>query len=463
MGTASKPSNTEQLDKKSSKQAKHSSKTTISFQDQQELKSYEVLHKLGKGAWGKVVKAKNVKTGTLKAIKIQKIDTKASDSKEIEASIKKEAKVGAHAGYTKALFFADSKKNPDRKKAYMVNEFYPGKDLKKLIQKKKYSSQEFLIIMRGIFSEMQRLHKLGIIHGDIKPANFIINKDLTVRAVDYGFASLDGDNAEESCGTPLYSAIELFTGVATNPVSDIYSVGITVAEGLNQVKREQLIVDNQETQIVRLRPNENLEKSLAQSCPQLSSKQVKILTEMIQKMTKQSPSQRLKPAQFAQMLATYDKEILQIPAVPQIIKNVAQLIDDIILMLEDRAQKAGPAEQKAIMKSLGSAQMSCDPKELKSPKNLYALKDKIAQASKEDCENFNFAREIMGDLRHIAKHRLSGNKFTASTATKVGDAFKKLVNRILPIEPWSNLSVSGSVAAARELVEERVQSNFKIG
>ncbi|WP_256597227.1 protein kinase domain-containing protein [Legionella hackeliae] len=418
------------------------------------------MRTLGKGAWGKVVKAKNAQTGTIKAIKIQKIDN-SPDSKELVADIKREASVGAQAEFTRKLVFTESSDNPGEQKAYMVNEFFAGKDLSKVIEKGKYTTQEFLIIMRGMFQEMYRLQSLGIIHGDIKPANFIVGKDLTVRAVDYGFSALEGADDLVSRGTPLYSPLELFVGAPVSQVADIYSVGIAALEGLGQVKREKLNIAEHESNIIRLMPNADLEKNLAKNRPDLSAKQVKFLVEIIKKMTKQSPTQRLKPYEFKKMLDTYDKEILKIPPVPQVVKNVSKLVDDVIKMLEDRTTEAKPEEKKALRRSLGKKDIDFTAEQLKKPKCLYALKAKIAQASDKDREDFNFARQIMGDLRHITKHRLNGNKFTSNARVAVGDFFGRLVNRVLPIDPWTNLSVSGSVAAVRDEVEKRMQNNFR--
>ncbi|WP_279629000.1 protein kinase domain-containing protein [Legionella anisa] len=97
-----------------------------------------------------------------------------------------------------------------------------------------YTPEEFLIIMRGMFGEMRRIHKLGIIHADFKPANFIVNDDLTVKIVDYGFATFQDEENPEPQGTPRYSPAELFSGASITQKGDIYSTGITAAEGLGQ-------------------------------------------------------------------------------------------------------------------------------------------------------------------------------------------------------------------------------------
>ncbi|PNL60054.1 hypothetical protein [Legionella anisa] len=200
-----------------------------------------------------------------------------------------------------------------------------------------------------------------------------------------------------------------------------------------------------------------MEKDLAKCCPKLSSKQVKILADILQKMTKQSPSKRLSPEEFDEMLSIYDKEILKIPPVPEVVKNVDTLLKDVISMLESRVLKASPQEKQAIEQTLGETIFTSE--QLKHPKTLYALREKIARSGQEERKDFTFARQIMGEFNYITKHRLSGNKFTSEHTSKL-DSFKRKINQILPVEPWSKLSVAGSVAAVREEVEKQYQHNF---
>ncbi|HHT0594191.1 TPA: serine/threonine-protein kinase [Legionella anisa] len=432
------------------------SHTEISIENSEGVQnSYELMQTLGRGAFGKVSKAINSRTGSIRAIKKIKLEFKDSDQfiQDIEA-LEKEAKVGAHASFTQALlFFPNIEKN--RFDAYMVSEFCQGKDLKQFIHEGNYTPEEFLIIMRGMFGEMHRIHKLGIIHADFKPANFIVNDDLTVKIVDYGFATFQDEENPEPQGTPRYSPAELFTGASITQKGDIYSTGITAAEGLGQVHEESLDLNGKK--IVRLVANGNMEKDLAKCCPKLSSKQVKILADILQKMTKQSPSKRLSPEEFDEILSIYDKEILKIPPVCEVVKNVDTLLKNVISMLESRALKASPQEKQAIEQTLGETIFTSE--QLKHPKTLYALREKIARASQEERKDFTFARQIMGEFNYITKQRLSGNKFTSEHTSKL-DSFKRKINQILPVEPWSKLSVAGSVAAVREEVEKQYQHNF---
>ncbi len=83
-------------------------------------------------------------------------------------------------------------------------------------------------------------HMAGIAHGDIKPANIMIDSDGRPVLLDFGLAR----NAEEDAasltrtaglhGTPAYMAPELIKGkrISSNRATDIYALGVTLFECL---------------------------------------------------------------------------------------------------------------------------------------------------------------------------------------------------------------------------------------
>lgn len=101
------------------------------------------------------------------------------------------------------------------------------------------SVAEFLGGAAMLCTALARLHQQGLVHGDIKPANFFYRDDGTVRLGGFGLASVDSDLATTprmaiAGGTLAYMSPE-HTDRASHPVSrvsDLYSLGIVLYEFL---------------------------------------------------------------------------------------------------------------------------------------------------------------------------------------------------------------------------------------
>lgn len=82
-------------------------------------------------------------------------------------------------------------------------------------------------MMRGIGA----LHRLNIIHRDIKPDNLHQASDQRLRILDLGVAlnaNFATKEATQNPGTPSFMAPELFEGEPATPQSDLYAAGVTL-------------------------------------------------------------------------------------------------------------------------------------------------------------------------------------------------------------------------------------------
>lgn len=120
---------------------------------------------------------------------------------------------------------------PERQtRLYGVQPFYEGVTLEERL-KGRIGFSEGLKIATGLTRAVAALHRLDIVHRDIKPDNVILTKEGGLKLVDLGVARLprvDEFATSEIPGTPSYLAPEMFAGNAGDPATDQFALGITL-------------------------------------------------------------------------------------------------------------------------------------------------------------------------------------------------------------------------------------------
>lgn len=97
-------------------------------------------------------------------------------------------------------------------------------------------------IMEGMIKGLEYLHLNGILHRDIKPDNYLVSLNGTIKIADFGLSKLFDEKSQQYVsaviqGTHSYIAPEIYLSSATpviyNVKTDIYALAITCSEVIN--------------------------------------------------------------------------------------------------------------------------------------------------------------------------------------------------------------------------------------
>jgi serine/threonine protein kinase len=97
---------------------------------------------------------------------------------------------------------------------------------------------ETLEIARQICSGLLEAHAQGIVHRDLKPANIMLDRNGTVKIMDFGIARMvqrDGPMTGTIVGTPAYMAPEQAELKPLSACTDIYALGLLLYEMITGV------------------------------------------------------------------------------------------------------------------------------------------------------------------------------------------------------------------------------------
>jgi serine/threonine protein kinase len=228
------------------------------------LREWRIEEVLGVGGFGIVYKAKGIYFNELVAIKeyfpssISERDSEDtvvpidSDSEEVHAlGLKKfveEAKLlwnlstpSRHPNIVsvRSLFEIHGT-------AYMVMDFEDGVSLSKMLkQGRRFNERSLWNILQPVAEGLERAHRVGVLHRDIKPPNILINEDNRPVLIDFGsarFEAAEATSTKVTFHTPPYAAIEQY--VKTYPQgqwTDIYALGVVMYECVTGEKPPEVL------------------------------------------------------------------------------------------------------------------------------------------------------------------------------------------------------------------------------
>ena len=193
------------------------------------LGPYIITDWIGQGGMGQVFKTVHELLGRESAIKVLPLH---KITPEAISNFRREIRAQAKLDHPNLVRAYDA--GEDGNVQYLVVEYVPGTDLRRLVRSKgKLSVNQAANIIRQSAEGLKQAHKEGLIHRDIKPGNILVTPDGVAKLSDLGLAFCLDDPKDPRVGKIVGTADYLSPEQIKNPnhitsASDIYSLGCTL-------------------------------------------------------------------------------------------------------------------------------------------------------------------------------------------------------------------------------------------
>lgn len=196
------------------------------------MANFLLLELLGRGGMGAVYRALDETLGRYVAIKVMRRSL-AADRKFVENFLR-EARAAAALSHPNVVQVYSC--GEWRGQLYIVMELVDGGKLDEEISKGEPMDEvRALEIALDVAEGLRAAAEIGLVHGDIKPANILFDSHGTAKVADFGlarFAHREKETGKEIWGTPYYIAPEKARGQTVDHRADIYSLGATIYHAL---------------------------------------------------------------------------------------------------------------------------------------------------------------------------------------------------------------------------------------
>ena len=207
------------------------------LQARMEFDGYKIIRDIYISSRSHVLLAQDIETGLQVVIKIPSVELR-NDEAYLERFLMEEwvAKRLENAHILKAAI-ATRKRNY----IYIVTEFIEGKTLAQwIIDNPNPDVETVRDIVEQISKGLLGFHRQEMLHQDLRPNNIMIDKDGTVKIIDFGAVHVSGleetsglARRQHVLGTAQYTAPEYFLGEFGTRRSDLYSLGVIAYQMLS--------------------------------------------------------------------------------------------------------------------------------------------------------------------------------------------------------------------------------------
>ena len=208
------------------------------------LGPYEILSAIGAGGMGEVYRARDTRLDRIVAIKV--LPTHLADRSELRERFEREARTIASLNHPHICILFDIGQQDGID--YLVMEYLEGDTLAQRLLKGPLPLEQVLRYAIEIADALDKAHRKGVTHRDLKPGNIMLTKSGT-KLLDFGLAKLKQEVAPANVqlsqlptasdpltaqgtivGTMQYMAPEQLEGKEVDARTDIFAFGAFVYE-----------------------------------------------------------------------------------------------------------------------------------------------------------------------------------------------------------------------------------------
>ena len=190
---------------------------------------YRILGLLGRGGMGEVYRAHDLKLEQQVALKF--LPEAAAFNPGLMERFRSEVRIArqiSHRSICRVYDLGDV-----NGAAFISMEYVDGEDLASLLRRiGRLPGDKALEFARRLCAGLAAAHEKGVLHRDLKPANIMIDGRGQLLIMDFGLAAVADavSGADIRSGTPAYMAPEQRDGRGVTVRSDIYALGVVLAE-----------------------------------------------------------------------------------------------------------------------------------------------------------------------------------------------------------------------------------------
>ncbi len=196
------------------------------------IAGYRVIAKIGEGGMSSVFLAEGEEPGRKVVLKVLK--GRRGDDEALWKRFFQECAILSSVHHAHVVRIYDQGFGEEL--AYIAMEHLAGGTLRDLIQRRLWPRQALALIAQAA-SGLAEIHRCGIVHRDVKPANLMLRNEHEVVLTDFGVAKWLDREAEQTLhgeilGTPYYISPEQAQCAEVTPRTDLYSLGVIFYEML---------------------------------------------------------------------------------------------------------------------------------------------------------------------------------------------------------------------------------------